>query len=148
MPQVRTAARALILRDGLLLVACYQDDQGEWFTLPGGGQQHGEELTSTLARECLEETGFHVRIGPLRFVREVIATRYPTTSLPDDFHQVEHIFACEVDDLPAGEPLTPDPSQTGCRWLSVGELRTRRFFPRKLLESLESPHVVYLGAAQ
>src|SRR5262249_7095037 len=123
------------------------DEQGEWFTLPGGGQQHGEELTATLVRECLEETGFNVRVGPLRFVREVIASHHATTSLPADFHQVEHVFLCEIDGGSIGAGAMPDPNQTGCRWMSPVELRQLRFFPGALLAALDEPRVVYLGAS-
>jgi 8-oxo-dGTP pyrophosphatase MutT (NUDIX family) len=145
MAAVRTAARALILRDGLVLVACYHDGQGEWFALPGGGQRYGEELTATLVRECLEETGLAVRVGPLRFVREIITARHPSCTLPAGLHQVEHVFLCEVEEGAAAEAALPDVNQTGCRWVAVADLRRGRFFPRELLEALDSPHVVYLG---
>jgi 8-oxo-dGTP diphosphatase len=147
MPTVRTAARALVLREGQLLVACYRDEQGEWFALPGGGQQHGEDLTTALAREFLEETGRLVRVGRLRFVREVIAPRYSSTNLPADFHQVEHVFACELGDGPLQDASAPDPNQTDCRWMSIEELRKSRFFPLALLDYLGREDVVYLGAA-
>jgi 8-oxo-dGTP pyrophosphatase MutT (NUDIX family) len=145
MTAVRTAARALIVRDGLVLVACYHDGEGEWFALPGGGQRHGEDLAATLVRECLEETGLCVRVGPLRFVREIITARYPSPHLPAGLHQVEHVFLCEVESGAAQEAARPDVGQTGCRWVPVAELRAGRFFPRELLDALDSPHVVYLG---
>jgi 8-oxo-dGTP pyrophosphatase MutT (NUDIX family) len=145
MPSVRTAARALIVRDGLLLVASYRDEQGEWFTLPGGGQRHEEDLQSTLVRESLEETGFQVRPVKLRFVREVIAARYPSATLPADFHQVEHVFDCEISSAAAVNAALPDPNQSGCRWLALAELRGKRFHPREMLEHLDRLDTVYLG---
>jgi ADP-ribose pyrophosphatase YjhB (NUDIX family) len=148
MPGIRTAARALIVRDGSVLVICYHDKQGEWFALPGGGQRHGEELTTTLVREVLEETGFTVRVGPLRFVREVIAARVPAINVPAGLHQVEHVFLCEIEEGPSQDAVNPDVGQAGCRWVPVTELRSGRFFPRALLDALEKAHVVYLGAAE
>ena len=145
MPTIRTAARALIVRDGAILVACYRNQDGEWFALPGGGQQHGEELTATLVRECLEETGYLVRAVQLRFVREMIRARYPLPELPAEFHQVEHIFLCEVESEPVEPPPVPDTDQTGCRWVAVEELRAGRFYPRALLDALNDPQIVYLG---
>ena len=95
MAQIRTSARALIQRDGLLLVVRYRDGRGDWYTLPGGGQRHGEGLQAALVREIAEETGARVRVGPLRFVGECIAGP-DSRALPLDFHQVELFFSCEV----------------------------------------------------
>jgi ADP-ribose pyrophosphatase YjhB (NUDIX family) len=148
MPGIRTAARALILRDEALLVTCYQDAEGEWFALPGGGQRHGEELRATIARECLEETGYQVHVGRLRFVRELIAARYPLPHSPPDFHQVEHIFQCEVTEEHAAAATKPDTLQSDCRWVPVTELRRARFYPRTLLDHLRNSEVVYLGDAE
>lgn len=66
MYSIRTAARAIIRRGDELLVIRYRDEQGEWFGLPGGGQQHGEGMPLTLVREVGEETGSSGRNrGPL-----------------------------------------------------------------------------------
>lgn len=148
MPGIRTAARALILRGDALLVTCYRDAEGEWFALPGGGQRQGEELKATIARECLEETGYQVHVGPLRFVRELIAARYPLPHLPPDFHQVEHIFHCEVMGDRAPAATRPDTGQSDCRWIPVAELRQARFHPRTVLDYLRNAEVVYLGDAE
>lgn len=50
----RTAARAVILRDGLLLMI--HTNRGN-YKFPGGGLEPGEDLESALRREVLEETG-------------------------------------------------------------------------------------------
>ncbi|MFM9147824.1 MAG: hypothetical protein ACKORI_06835, partial [Verrucomicrobiota bacterium] len=39
---VRIAARAVIIRDGMLLTVRVRTDEGEFLVLPGGGQEHGE----------------------------------------------------------------------------------------------------------
>jgi 8-oxo-dGTP pyrophosphatase MutT (NUDIX family) len=144
MAVVRSAVRALIRQDDRLLVACYTDVAGEWFALPGGGQRYGEDLAQALIRECREEAGVSVRVGRLRFVRELITARLPSRNLPADLHQVEHIFECVAEGPSSGE-LALDRGQSGCRWVPLALLRNERFFPREVLDMLDEPSVVYLG---
>jgi ADP-ribose pyrophosphatase YjhB (NUDIX family) len=145
MAVVRSTARALVIEGGCVLCACYADGRGEWFALPGGAQRPGEDLRSALVRELREEAGLSVQVGPLRFVREVIANGAPSSALPAGVHQVEHIFACEVVGKAAGTAEL-DAGQSGCRWVSLAALRRSRFYPPELLAALDGPSVVYLGA--
>lgn len=147
MPTIRTAARALIFRDDRLLVVCYRDAVGEWFVTPGGGQAHGEDLVATLQREVLEETGYPVRVGPLRFVRECMAMRGERPNLPADFHQVECFFECQIDaDAPPREACEMDAGQAGCEWVDLDDLARRRFYPRGLIAALRNgSETAYLG---
>ena len=46
---------------------------GEW-SLPGGVIELGEPLAHGIAREVLEETGFHVEVGPVVDVFEYISS--------------------------------------------------------------------------
>jgi 8-oxo-dGTP diphosphatase len=141
---IRTSARAMIRRNGSLLVIRYEDASGQWYALPGGGQRMGEGLEDSLVREVAEETGLQVRVGRLRFVRECMATP-SSRSLPEDFHQVEMIFEGDVVNE-AGAPSAVDPTQSGVEWLPVDELRRRCFFPIALLDALdEQREFGYLG---
>ncbi|MBM3861911.1 MAG: NUDIX domain-containing protein, partial [Verrucomicrobia bacterium] len=67
---IRNSAKAIIIRDGCVLLVRVNDEGGEWYVLPGGGQRHGESLHETVRRECLEEIGVEVEVGELRLVRE------------------------------------------------------------------------------
>ena len=75
-PRVRTAARALIVRDGKLLTTLMHDGNGDFYILPGGGQRHGEALAHTVARECREELGVEVEVGALAYVRDYIGRNH------------------------------------------------------------------------
>src|SRR5437879_2738782 len=68
--RVRTAAKAIVVRDDHLLAIKCQGRAGLFYILPGGGQEPGEDLVVCLQRECLEEIGVGVEVGPLRYVRE------------------------------------------------------------------------------
>jgi ADP-ribose pyrophosphatase YjhB (NUDIX family) len=48
----------------LLVRRRYEPLAGRW-SLPGGALEVGETLESGVAREILEETGLHVRVGPV-----------------------------------------------------------------------------------
>jgi len=37
MNHIRNSAKAIIIRDGCLLLIRNRDEEGDWFTLPGGG---------------------------------------------------------------------------------------------------------------
>jgi 8-oxo-dGTP diphosphatase len=146
VPVIRTSARAIIQRDGKLLVIRYCDDQGDFYALPGGAQQHGESLSEAVVREVAEETGAIVRAGKLRFVRECRGSP-ESRSLPPDWHSVELFFECELI-RQEGTPTLLDPGQADALWLTPDELRQRCFFPLAILDSLDRHDpLIYLGIA-
>jgi ADP-ribose pyrophosphatase YjhB (NUDIX family) len=63
---VRSTVKAIILDKGkVLLNRCYDEPNGSYYSLPGGGRGEIRTLHDALVRECLEETGYTVE--PLRF---------------------------------------------------------------------------------
>src|SRR5687767_6608945 len=100
MKPIRVAAKAVIIRDGKLLVTKNVDDQGEWYLLPGGGQERGEALSETVRRECREEVGADVAdvadvaVGALRFVREYIGRNHEFATQDGETHALELMFTC------------------------------------------------------
>ena len=132
VPGVRNAVRAVIVRDDhLLLLHNRGDDGGDRFALPGGAQDLGETLAQTLQRECLEEIGTSVTIGPLLHVADSFK---PRQSEPSSVrHQVEFLFAC---DLPADyQPMMghhPDKRQIGVVWKLLRDLTTLSLSPASL----------------
>jgi ADP-ribose pyrophosphatase YjhB (NUDIX family) len=142
--KVRTAARGLIQQGDRLLVVRYRDERGDWFVLPGGGQAHGETLIAAVERELAEEIGARVRVGRLCFVRECIAALDADSPFATDVHQVEHIFACELEEE-LGRQSLPDKDQIAVEWRTVAELKQLRFYPKALLEALDRLEFGYLG---
>jgi ADP-ribose pyrophosphatase YjhB (NUDIX family) len=148
MPAVRLSIKAIIVRDQHLLVLKNLDAQGEWYMLPGGGQEFGETIPDTLRRECLEEIGAEVAVGRLRFVRDYIARYHEFAATDGNVHQVELMFECELRSEPA-PGSKPDSMQTGIAWIDLHELPRFRFYPAILREMLAAgagtgePH--YLG---
>ncbi len=150
MNQMRNSAKAIIITSGKLLTIKYIDADGEWFTLPGGGQEAGETLTQTLKRECVEEFGVEVEVGPLRYIREYIGKNHEFADHDLDAHQIEHMFICSIaEDLPDMEGINPDPGQIGIAWLPIEDLTSCRLYPKSLRALLISEHnlsgPVYLG---
>ncbi len=146
MLHVATAARAIIQRDGKLLVIRYRDEHGDFYAMPGGEQRHGESLAEAVIREVAEETGAIVLAGKLRFVRECRGSP-ESRSLPVDWHSVELFFDCELI-RQDGQPTLLDPGQADSLWLTPNELRQRCFFPMAILDSLDRHDpLIYLGMA-
>ena len=148
---VRSAARALIIRNGELLAIRMQRVPDEvFYILPGGGQKHGETLLDTLQRECREEIGTPVEAGEIAYVREYIGRHHHLRKLHKDFHQLEVVFHCE---LPAGVEPRPGPDhdkhQIGIEWLPLARLKEIEFYPEVLKTLVENGQVsarrLYLG---
>jgi 8-oxo-dGTP pyrophosphatase MutT (NUDIX family) len=59
--RVREAARAIVFDDNNL-VALLHATKNEYYKLPGGGIEAGENKIEALKRECLEEIGCNVEI--------------------------------------------------------------------------------------
>ncbi|MGP0070120.1 MAG: (deoxy)nucleoside triphosphate pyrophosphohydrolase [Isosphaeraceae bacterium] len=85
---------------------------GYW-EFPGGKCEPGETPEQATARECLEEIGLRVVVGPLR---RVTTHQYPHGLVELSF------FDCTTED-PASEPA----DGTGFRWVPARRLATLRF---------------------
>lgn len=112
---IRPTVRAVIFRNGDLLVQV-KEKPGlpAYLTLPGGKQEPGESAPDALRRECAEEIGAAVTVGPLLHVAEVFKDKEDGIR-----HQLELLFYCEVDE--SYVPMVgahPDPYQTGTIWAS------------------------------
>jgi ADP-ribose pyrophosphatase YjhB (NUDIX family) len=86
----RQAVRAIIIRQGHLLVMHRNKFGTEYYTLPGGGIDPGETPEQALLRELAEETGVAVAINRLVIVEEA-----------GDPYGTQAIYLC---DYQAGEP--------------------------------------------
>lgn len=149
MDPVRNSAKAVIIRDGRLLVTVNMDDDGPFYLLPGGGQRSGEPLPQCLQRECREEIGVDVIVGELAYVREYVGRNHEFAATDGDAHQIEYMFVCRLPDG-AGprQGHTPDGLQVGVEWLPLERLEATRLYPaalRPLLAAGCAGGPVYLG---
>jgi ADP-ribose pyrophosphatase YjhB (NUDIX family) len=133
MRHIRTAARALIILDGKVLTIKMRDRSGVFYILPGGGQRHGETLHEGLKRECMEEIGVDIEIGPLLYVREYIGKNHEFRKTHHAFHQVENVFRCTLASTSvAGVGSEHDKKQIGVEWIPFSELGDRRLLPKAI----------------
>ena len=125
---IRNSAKAVIIVDNKLLVTKMNDGR-IFYLLPGGGQNPGELLTDTVARECKEELQYHVIVNELLFVRESF----------DDFETqwVEFIFRCTI--VSKVENYNPifDTLQCGLEWLDINELSLLALYPAKIRHQIQ-----------
>ena len=150
MMHVRNSGKAIVILERRLLVIKHRDSEGDWYSLPGGGQEPGETVTDALQRECLEELGVGVDVGPLRYIREYIGANHEFSREDADSHQVDFVFECRLLADPAhARPSSPDPRQVGIAWLPLATLETSRLYPKELarllLNGIDPMATVYLG---
>lgn len=149
---VKTAAKAVIIENGRILLLQKRGDDGTFHVLPGGKQQFGETLTTALQRECREELDINVSVGKLVFIREYIGRKHEFAKKHHNLHKVEFFFICSRE--PGPEPgwgIIPDETQEGFIWLPLESLNTISFYPKELVKWLhdlhydEHDHCRYLG---
>ncbi len=154
-PSIRVAAKAVIISDGEILLTrnLHPDDPGgEFFLLPGGGQNHGEPLDDCLRREVCEETGYPIEVGDVLWVRDYIGASHEFAAYEPDVHQIEIMFLCSIDrSMAPRHAVEKDAWQLSVDWVRVEDLANLRFFPSVLVshlirwagEGTDTPH--YLG---
>lgn len=137
----RVAVKALIVRDGHVLMNRVVTSDGEvLYGPPGGGQDHGEDQVAALMRECREEIGAEVEVHQVACVYEVISDlRLLDSSRIDLFHQVNVAYWCGLaEGQEPGVGSAPDPGQEGTDWLPIGRLDQFEIHPPGLAQWLES----------
>ncbi|MDA0848602.1 MAG: NUDIX domain-containing protein [Verrucomicrobia bacterium] len=136
---IRSAARAIIIKDDSILLVQMKNEDGEFFILPGGGQLHGETLVETVERECMEELGIDISVGRLIYTREYIGKNHQFDHRHNNFHQIEHVFVCSIlNEVGLGNGHEIDKKQIGYRWIKLNELSEHKVLPSKIKSLLQT----------
>lgn len=138
----RNSAKALIIKDGKMLAIKINDESGECYIMPGGGQETEELLPSAVCREVAEELGMVVEAKELVFVIEGVHG--------ERFHRVDLVFLCEYVGEIKNAVLHGDLNQAGYDWLEIKSLNHSQLYPSKLRRQIMNlyegkEYKVYLG---
>lgn len=154
MARIRTAAKALIVRDDYVLLNRCVSPQGEtYYALPGGGQHTLETLEETLVREVREETGYRVQVGRLAAVAEEIEDNPALReAYPDFAHRVLCIFIAHVTGEEENAQREADWEQLDSVWVPAEQADTLPLRPAHLAgrvsELLEGGTARYAGCVR
>lgn len=130
---MRKAVRAIIIRDGKLLVMHRNKFGKEYETLPGGNIELGETHEQALLRELSEETSVGVTLKRLVFIENA-----------GDPYGTQFIYLCEY---VSGEPQLAPTSEEAYinklgqnlyepKWVSIEELPELPFVSEKLKQAI------------
>lgn len=123
-PRIRVACGVVALNAAGELLLMRRADEGTW-GLPGGGVQPGETWEAAAKRECLEETGWTVRVTGVLGLYSDPKTQTHTYPSGESVHFVGVVFTAAAES--AGERHDAEASDV-------------RFFPAKdLPEPLFEP---------
>lgn len=94
---MRSEVKALLIREGKILLNRCRDENGSLYDTLPGGQQPFEPMENTLIREVREEAGWHIRVGRLAaVVEELSGNPAERANYPDYAHRIHHIFLGRV----------------------------------------------------
>lgn len=151
---IRSTAKALIInKNKILLNKCRDSKNGNYYSLPGGGQHKYETLCEAVIRECKEETGYEVK--PLRLIgicEEICLDKEFREKYPEYAHKMYHIFMCELSDNQRGTPTEEDSMQICSEWIDIETLSQIRLLPKvvgeQIIAVLNGSAPVFLGSEQ
>ena len=125
---MKKRVRAIIVKDGLLLLIHRTKVDKEYWVFPGGGLEDSDvSPQSGLKRECLEELGVEVEVGEFFMER-------PSDSPVID--QIEFFYFCHIVNGEVGTgngpEFTRNPKQSGTyeiQWIPVPNLAQKNVYP-------------------
>lgn len=141
--RLRNSVKAVIVREGKVLLTKCLDGDGDFYLLPGGGQEPGETMAETLRRECIEEISCDIEMGQLLFIREYRAQNHQFASFDPQNHQIEFMFQCVL--APGAQPqngAVPDSMQVGVEWVALEDLAGITLYPSGLKAAIPNPDSV------
>jgi 8-oxo-dGTP pyrophosphatase MutT (NUDIX family) len=149
---IRNSAKAIIIKDSRVLLTKNVDEEGHFYLFSGGGQDHGEVLSNTVKRECIEEIGEKVEVKDLLHIREYIGKNHEYAYYDSHVHQIEYYFVCHISTEQNGSsvPSNPDSHQVGIEWVPIYDLMDFRIYPKGIREYIQEygnkkGNTVYLG---
>lgn len=146
---IRNSAKAIVISQGRILLNRCTSRFGEYYALPGGGQNPGETLIEAVRREVAEETGYSVRVLRMSGVYERIVERREPGDLPPS-HKMYFIFLCSLKDPDPGIPTEHDRFQIGLEWVDLSRIRSVNLFPHAIRDNIPSMismgETIYIGS--
>lgn len=88
--KIRNSAKALIIKEGKMLVSKINDNGDVFYIMPGGGQEPEETLEEAVKREVEEEFGIIVKPQSLEFVIEGVTDEW--TIIPIKIKKTDNEF--------------------------------------------------------
>lgn len=105
----RPSVRGVIIKNGK--IAMMHSLKYDYYKLPGGGIEEGEELRDTLVREVKEESGLVVKKDTIKefgYVRRIEKGMFE-----DIFMQENYYFLCDVEDNISSQELDDYEAEEG-----------------------------------
>ncbi len=138
VPGVRSTAKGVLIHEGkVLLNRCRDEFNGDYYSLPGGGQEQYETLAEAIRREMLEETGYPVRVGRFAALfEEICDDEECRRTYPQYCHKMYHIFVCSPEGGERCVPTERDSSQLSCEWVRVEDLPRAHILPEAVARVL------------
>ena len=125
---IRNAARALIEKEGKVLLVKFDDEHGPHYNWPGGGQDFGESVEENLHREVWEETHAKIEVQRLFCTYEhLVSEELVRQGQPQSFSL---IFLCKlVKGVEPHLPGSPDQYEIAVEWIPIDELQEHWVLP-------------------
>ena len=158
----RNTAKALIINDGKILMIKFRNTVMEmryilpigafYYDMPGGGQNQYESLEDAVKRECLEETGYTVKVERLAAIYEEISMNEEFRAVWGDYaHKVHFLFVCHLDDVPAKPLADADYDMLEPVWIDIADVTADfplhpQIIRDNLGRVLASENTLYLGS--
>ena len=146
---IRNSAKAIVLYNGRILLNRCTSRFGDYFALPGGGQNPGETLLEAVRREVLEETGYSVKPVRLSGIYERIAER-PGFADDNICHKLYFVFLCRLLNEQQIAPTERDKFQIGLEWINLKDIPTSNMFPHAIRDNINSligsGETIYIGS--
>ena len=135
---VRSTAKAIIIDNNkILLNKCYDSNNGNYYSLPGGGQNKYESIYDAVKRECKEETGYNVTNIIFKGICEEICDNEDTrTNYRQYAHKLYHIFTCSLESTEISAPTETDDMQVSCEWVSIDDIDDIRILPSVINDNI------------